>query len=137
MKNKFPKPNSKTFILFLLILATIFAFASPKYNLIGRWLILNPDGTPSGEYVDFKNDSIYSVTLPDGQIGENGNYYLKDTIFLIKNIKNVCGKDYWGKYSLTFHGIDSIHFTFIEDTCTARKMEIVGYNPGLKRYKTK
>ncbi len=137
MKNKLSKLNSKRFLLFLFILAIIFAFVSQKYNLIGRWSILNLNGTPSGEYLDFKKDSTYSITLPNGQIGENGNYLLKDSIFFIKNIKNVCGKDYWGKYNLTFQGSDSIHFALIEDTCSERKMDIVGFNPGLKRYKTK
>ena len=137
MNKKLLNQNIITTVLFILFLSIIFAFVFPTFNLIGRWSILNPDGTPSGEYLDFKKDSTYSITLPNGQIGENGNYLLKDSIFFIKNITNVCGKDYWGKYSLTFHGSDSIHFALIEDTCSQRKMDIVGFNPGLKRYKAK
>jgi hypothetical protein len=137
MNKKLPNQNIKSPILFIVILSIIFAFVSPTFNLIGRWSILNLDGTASGEYLDFKKDSTYSIVLPNGQIGENGKYFLKDSIFFIKNIKNVCGKDYWGRYSLTFHGSDSVHFALIEDTCSDRKMDIVGYNPGLKRYKTK
>jgi hypothetical protein len=56
--------------------------------------------------------------------------------FSIKNIKDVCGR-LWGKYHLTFYGSDSIHLSLIEDTCSERRMDIVGYNPGLKRLKTK
>ncbi len=129
--------SGKATILCIGSLSIFFAFASPTFNLVGRWSILNLDGTPSGEYLDFEKDSTYSIILPNGQTGENGNYLLKDSTFFIKNIKNVCGKDYWGKYSLTFHGSDSIHFALIDDTCSERKMDIVSFNPGLKRYKGK
>lgn len=134
MKKKSSKNNLKQSLLFLFIISIIFAFVPPKRSLLGRWSILNLDGTPSGEIVDFKKDSTYTVALPNGQIGERGNFLLKDSVFSIKNIKDVCGKDYWGKYNLTFYGNDSVHFTLIEDTCYARRMDIVGYNPGLKRY---
>ena len=108
-----------------------------SYNLIGKWTIYNSDGTSIGEFVDLKADSTYTVTLPDGTIGERGSYLFKDPVFSIKNIKGVCGKGYWGKYKLTFVGADSIHFALIEDSCSARRMDIVGYNPGLRRYKAK
>lgn len=134
---KSSKYNFKTTLLFLFIIALIYAFVPPKYSLTGKWSILNPDGTPSGEYVNFNADNTYTVALPDGKIGEMGNYLLKDSVFSIKNIKDVCGKGYWGKYNLTFYGSDSLHFDLIEDSCTARRSDIVGYNPGLKRSKTK
>ena len=137
MTRQFSKGNLKTLVLFLSISATLFAFVSPKYSLIGQWSILNLDGSPSGEYVDFKDDNAYIVALPDGQIGEKGNYLLKDSVFSIKNIKDVCGKDYWGQYKLTFYGNDSVHFTLINDTCSARRMDLVGFNPGLKRRMSK
>lgn len=137
MKNKFPILDVKSALLFLFIIAVIFAFTSPTYSLVGKWTIYNADGTSIGEYVDLKADNTYSVTLPDGSIGENGNYIFKDPVFSIKNIKDVCGKDYWGKYKLTFVGADSIHFALIEDSCSARRMDIVGYNPGLRRVKSK
>jgi hypothetical protein len=137
MKNKFPILDVKSVLLFLFIIAVIFAFASPTYSLVGKWTIYNADGTSIGEYVDLNADNTYSVTLPDGSIGENGNYLFKDPVFSIKNIKDVCGKDYWGKYKLTFVGADSIHFALIEDSCSARRMDIVGYNPGLRRVKSK
>jgi hypothetical protein len=133
MKRQFANINFKTLVLFLSIIATLVAFISPKYSLIGQWSILNLDGSPSGEYVDFKGDNSYIVALPDGQIGEKGNYLLKDSVFSIKNIKDVCGKDYWGQYKLTFYGNDSVHFVLIKDTCSARRMDLVGFNPGLKR----
>jgi hypothetical protein len=129
--------NYKSSLLFLFIGVMIFAFVPPKYSLVGKWSILNPDGTPSGEYVNFKEDNTYTVALPNGQIGERGNYFLKDSVFSIQNIKDVCGKGYWGKYNLTFYGIDSVHFALIEDSCSERRMDMVGYNPGLKRYRTK
>jgi hypothetical protein len=137
MKKNAPELNSSPILLVLSMLAMLFAFASPKFSLIGRWSILNLDGRPSGEYLDFKKDNTYSISLPNGQVGENGEYRLRDTVFSIKNNKNMCGKDYWGKYSLVFHGNDSVHFALIADTCTERKMDIVGFNPGLKRYKAK
>ncbi|MGN6604127.1 MAG: hypothetical protein ACTHK8_16845 [Ginsengibacter sp.] len=124
-------------LLFLAAFALLLSFVSLKFSLVGKWSILNPDGTPSGEYVSFNADNTYAVSLPNAQIGERGNYLLKDSLFLIKNIKDVCGKDYWGKYKLTFYGNDSIHFALIEDSCTKRRMDMIGYNPGLKRYKTK
>jgi hypothetical protein len=133
MKRQFSKINLKKTVLFLTIILTLFAFILPKYSLTGQWSILNLDGSPSGEYVDFKGDNTYTVALPDGQIGENGSYLLKDSVFSIKNIKDVCGKEYWGRYKLTFYGNDSVHFTEISDTCSARRTDIVGLNPGLKR----
>ena len=137
MKNNLQKLNLKSVLLFLFIGTVVFAFVPPKYSLVGKWTIFNPDGTSIGEYVDLKADNTYAVTLPDGTIGENGNYLFKDAVFSIKNIKDVCGKDYWGKYTLTFVGTDSIHLALIEDSCSARRMDIVGYNPGLRRMKSK
>ncbi len=110
---------------------------SPKHHLPGKWTVYNADGTSIGEYVELKSDGIYNVYVPGGQIGETGYYKMKRHVFSIRNAKDVCGKDYWGKYKLDFHGKDSIHFTLIEDSCTARRMDIVGYNPGLRRMKTK
>jgi hypothetical protein len=136
MKNKLSKISFKLF-QFLLIALIIFAFGLPKYNLVGKWTIYNSDGISIGEFVDLEADSTYTVTLPDGTIGERGSYLFKDPVFSIKNIKDVCGKGYWGKYKLTFVGADSIHFALIEDSCSARRMDIVGYNPGLRRYKVK
>jgi hypothetical protein len=136
MKNKSSKMSFKL-LPFLFIALIIFAFGMPKYSLVGKWTIYNSDGTSIGEYVDLKADNTYSVTLPDGTIGENGSYLFKDPVFSIKNIKDVCGKGYWGKYKLTFVGADSIHFALIEDSCSSRVTDIVGYNPGLRRVKKK
>jgi len=133
MKRQFAKVNFKTLVLFLSVMAILLAFIPPKYTLTGQWSILNLNGSPSGEFVDFKQDNTYTVALPNGQIGERGIYSLKDSVFSIKNIKDVCGKDYWGQYKLIFYGNDSLHLTLIKDTCTERRMDLVGYNPGLKR----
>ncbi|HYJ64009.1 MAG TPA: hypothetical protein VEV62_09725 [Parafilimonas sp.] len=122
----------------LLCSVFLFAFIPTKHRLPGKWTVYNADGTSIGEYVELKNDGTYNVYLPDGQIGETGFYKFKHHIFSIRNIKDyVCGAGYWGKYRLDFHGEDSIHFTLIEDSCNARRMDIVGYNPGLRRVITK
>jgi len=124
----------------LLLLCSFFmlSFISSKHRLPGKWTIYNANGTSIGEYVELKNDGTYNVYLPNDQIGETGFYKLKHHIFYIKNTKDyVCGKEYWGKYRLDFHGDDSIHFTLIEDSCSNRKYDIVGVNPGLKRMITK
>jgi hypothetical protein len=136
MKIKLSKISFKSFP-FLFIALIIFAFGLPKYSLVGKWTIYNSDGTSIGEFVDLKADNTYTVTLPDGTIGEKGSYLFKDPVFSIMNIKDVCGNGYWGKYKLTFVGADSIHFALIEDSCSARRMDIVGYNPGLRRVKEK
>ena len=115
----------------------LLAFVSSSYSLVGKWSILNLDGSPSGEIVTFNRDNTYTVALPNGTIGERGDYLLSDSVFSIRNSKNVCGDGYWGKYSLKFYGNDSVHFTLIADTCTERRTDLVGYNPGLKRDKTK
>jgi hypothetical protein len=129
------KQSIKVFKIFFVLAA--FAFIPPKHNLVGRWIIYAPDNMNSHEYVDFKKDGTYDVVLPNGKTGEIGNYKLNDSIFLIKNIKAVCGDGYWGSYKLTFHGRDSVCFIVIEDSCTARREDIVGGNPGLKRFKEK
>ena len=133
---KLLKRHFNLLIMLFILIVIIPAFTPPKYSLIGQWSLLQPDGTASGEYVFFKEDSTYTIALSNGEIGERGMYFLKDSIFFIKNIAdNACGKDYWGKYNLTFYGNDSVHFALIEDSCTARRTDIVGYNPGIKRYK--
>ena len=137
MKNKSSKIRFIRSLLFFFITATVFAFISPGYSLVGKWTIYNADGSNIGEVVDLKADNTYTVSMPDGTIGENGNYLFQDPVFSIKNIKDVCGKGYWGKYKLTFVGADSIHFTLIEDSCSERRMDIIGYNPGLRRMRTK
>jgi hypothetical protein len=124
-------------LLLVFIAVGLFAISSQKHSLTGQWSILNPNGTASGEYVDFKQDNTYTVVLATGKVGENRVFALKDAAFSIKNIKDVCGKDYWGKYKLTFFGNDSVHFELINHSCFARRMDIVGFNPGLKRQVTK
>lgn len=124
-------------LLFVFTSVILFAFIPPKHRLPGKWTIYNADGTSTGEYVELKNDGSYNVYLPGDQIGETGYYKLKHHVFSIKNAKDVCGQDYWGKYRLDFHGADSIRFTLIKDTCSNRVMDIVGINPGLRRMKEK
>lgn len=127
---------TKLFILFSAVL--VFSFTTTKHRLAGKWTISSPDGTSTGEYVEFKSDGMYNVYLPDGKIGETGYYKLKHHVFSIRNAKDyVCGGGYWGKYKLQFHGDDSIHLAVIEDSCSARRMDIVGYNPCLRRMKAK
>ncbi|MBS1601738.1 MAG: hypothetical protein JST42_03645 [Bacteroidetes bacterium] len=115
-----------------LLLTLVFAFIPPGHSLVGKWGI---PGTP--EFVTFSSDQTYEVSLPDGKVGERGSYKIEQSTFFIKNAKPVCGNGYWGKYKIDFYGEDSVHFTLIEDSCTSRRMDIVGYNPGLKRYKAK
>ncbi len=136
MKKYASKTKFKT-LLFLFLFGALVSFATQKYSLTGKWTICNPDGTPSGEYIDFYKEGTYDISLPNGQIGERGFYHLKDSVFTIRNAKDGCGKDYWGYYGLTFRGSDSVHFSFIKDTCSERRMDIVGFNPGLRRYKAK
>jgi len=132
------KQYFKTTLLFGFTSVIMFAFISPKHRLPGKWTIYNADGTSIGEYVELKSDGTYNVYVPGGQIGETGYYKLKHHVFSIRNAKDyVCGKGYWGKYKLEFHGDDSIHFALIEDTCANRRYDIVGVNPGLRRVKTK
>jgi len=121
----------ETAIILLIVGLSCVPFDNTK--LVGRWTIYG-----TNEFVDFFKDGTYDVVLPDGNIGERGNYKLKDSVFSIKNAKAyVCGADYWGRYKLTFYGDDSLAFKLIDDSCTNRKNDIVGYNPGLKRYKGK
>jgi len=111
-----------------LLLTLAFAFIPPSHSLVGKWGI---PGTP--EIVTFHSDQTYEVSLPDGKIGERGSYRIEQSVFSIKNAKPVCGDGYWGKYKIDFYGEDSVHFTLIEDSCTSRRMDVVGYNPGLRR----
>lgn len=60
----------------------IFALTMPKYSLVGKWTIFNPDGTSIGEFVDLKADNTYTLTLPDRTIGEKGNYQQEEWIWL-------------------------------------------------------
>ena len=131
--------NMKANFKLLVLCSSLFllAFIRPKHHLPGKWTIYNADGTSIGEFVELKSDGTYNVYLPNGQVGERGYYQFKHHVFSIKNaVATACGEGYWGKYKLDFHGDDSIHFTVIEDTCNNRRMDIVGYNPGLRRMKT-
>jgi hypothetical protein len=134
------KPSRNPLILLVLFFAVLLltlAFVSAGPSLVGKWSIMNLDGSPAGEFVSFNKDSTYTVALPDGKIGESGYFFVQGSVFSIRNSKNVCGNGYWGKYDLKFYGEDSVHFALIEDTCTERRMDLVGYNPGLRRYKEK
>lgn len=133
MKHLISKTNAVLLLIAVAGILMLLSFTPPENGILGKWSMINLDGTTSKEYVDFNKDSTYEVALPDGQIGEHGYYLLKDSTFSIKNIKDVCGKDYWGTYRLTFHGEDSIHFAVISDTCSARRYDMVGYNPWLRR----
>jgi len=119
-------------LLLAFFLTIIFAFLPPGHSLVGKWSI---PGTP--ELVTFNSDQTYEVRLPDGKVGEKGSYKLEQSVFFIKNAKPVCGEGYWGRYKIDFYGEDSVHFTLIEDSCSSRRMDIVGYNPGLRRFKGK
>jgi len=68
-------------VLTVIFLITAFAFMQPGNKLIGRWIIYAPDGTNSQEYVEFKIDGTYNVVLPNGEIGESGNYKLNHSVF--------------------------------------------------------
>ena len=130
------KRSIKAFAIFTAIAA--FAFIPPKHSIVGKWIIFAPNGLPSGEYVNIYKEGTYDVTLPGGQVGEKGYYKLDHSAFSIKNaVARACGDGYWGSYKLEFHGDDSIHFTLIEDTCANRRYDIVGVNPGLRRFKEK
>jgi hypothetical protein len=119
-------------LLLAFFLTILFAFLPPGHSLVGKWSI---PGTP--ELVTFNSDQTYEVRLPDGKVGEKGSYKLEQSVFFIKNAKPVCGEGYWGRYKIDFYGEDSVHFTLIEDSCSSRRMDIVGYNPGLRRFKGK
>lgn len=119
-------------LLLAFFLTIIFAFLPPGHSLVGKWSI---PGTP--ELVTFNSDQTYEVRLPDGKVGEKGSYKLEQSVFFIRNAKPVCGEGYWGRYKIDFYGEDSVHFTLIEDSCSSRRMDIVGYNPGLRRFKGK
>jgi hypothetical protein len=120
--------------LLLLLVAVPFAFTPPNHQITGKWEIPLPDGSSSGEFVLLKSDGTYTVSLPDGKIGERGFYKLQHGVFALRNaVDHACGANYWGKYKLDFHGEDSVHLTLIEDSCSARRMDVVGYNPGLRR----
>ena len=124
----------KSVVMFSL-LASI-AFLPPKHNIVGHWKIFVPEGVNVQEYVDLRKDGTYNVYVND-KAEERGFYTLKDSVFSIKNAKPVCGDGYWGKYKIEFYGSDSLHFTLIEDTCNDRRMDIVGFNPVLRRIKAK
>ena len=81
MKKKLSKNRFMLTLLMLLAATVIFAKIIPMHSLIGRWSILNTDGTPTQEYVNFKMDSTYEVTLPNGQVGERGLLFAKRFYF--------------------------------------------------------
>jgi hypothetical protein len=125
-------------VLTVFFILTAFAFMPPKHSLVGKWIIMHADGSPSGEYVNIYKGGTYDVTLPNDQVGERGYYKIDHSTFSIKNaVASACGSDYWGKYKMTWHGEDSVSFVVIEDSCSARRYDLVGVNPGLKRVTNK
>ena len=123
----------KVFVLFFVV--AVVGFLPPGNSLVGRWITYAPNGMQA--YIDFKPDGTFKVIGPDGEIGHSGNYKLDNATFSIKNDKGGCGDGYWGTYQLTFYGRDSVSFAVIRDSCTGRREEIVGGNPGLRRIKKK
>ena len=95
MKNYVSGMKFKT-LLFLLVAGIMFSYVSRKPGLTGKWIICNPDGSPSGEYIDFYKEGTYDITLPGGQIGERGFYTLKDSVFSIRNAKDVLREELLG-----------------------------------------
>jgi hypothetical protein len=101
-------------------------------NYARRWISFH------GEYVNMKKDGTYDVTLPNGKVGERGYYKLDHSTFSIRNaVVRACGDNYWGTYKMSWHGKDSVSFVVIQDSCSNRRNDIVGVNPGLKRFKNK
>ena len=121
----------KLLILFCAI--TALSFIPPKNNIVGHW------GIPGNkEFVNFNKEGTYEVYLENGTIGERGYYKIDHSVFSIKNaVARACGDGYWGTYRIKFYGSDSVHFDVIEDSCSARRMDNVGYNPGLRRLKSR
>jgi len=126
------KAIAKASLLFSVSILAV--FNPPKHNIVGHWKIFVPPGMNVSEYVDLRKDGSYNVYVND-KIEERGFYSVKNSVFSIRNVKPVCGDGYWGKYKLDFYGSDSVHFTLIEDSCSNRRMDIVGVNPGLRRLK--
>jgi hypothetical protein len=121
-----------TNLVLAFFLTIVFAFIPPGHSIVGKWSIPG-----ANEIVTFNSDNSYEVTRPDGKVGERGSYKIEHSVFFIKNANPVCGDGYWGKYKIDFYGTDSVHFALITDSCTARRMDIVGYNPGLRRFRDK
>jgi hypothetical protein len=61
MKNYVSGMKFKT-LLFLLVAGIMFSYVSRKPGLTGKWIICNPDGSPSGEYIDFYKKGTYDIT---------------------------------------------------------------------------
>ena len=95
----------------------IIAFIPPKKNLVGSWVIKWPSGTNVN--IDFRGDGTVKAGIPAENFTVEGKYKYKGDIITLTD--STCGKNYWGKYKVTFLSDDSAYSVAVEDSCMGRK----------------
>ena len=95
----------------------IFSCNSSKKDLVGKWEAHYASGTMMT--VDFKQDGTFEASIPSEHFTVGGQYKLDNDVASFSDTS--CGKDYWGKYKLTFFSNDSIYSAVMEDSCSGRK----------------
>jgi len=90
---------------------------SSTKNLVGKWEAHYQSGNLMT--VDFKQDGSFEASIPSEHFTVGGQYKLDNDVASFTD--TTCGKNYWGKYKLTFYNNDSIYSAVIEDSCSGRK----------------
>jgi hypothetical protein len=109
----------------VLLTLTATAFVAPPNPLVGRWQRQFPGML---FMLNFRADGTYDAFI-NGKAFVNGTYVLKQEDFTLND--GLCNLNYFGTYKLRFYsGTDSIRFTVVQDTCTARRRGSDGLTMG-------
>ena len=110
-------------LCFAFIVIITMAFIPVNFSMTGKWKMHNPKGGPT-VFVNFKADSNFAGYTGENKLLVMGKYKVNNDTFFVKD--NNCGGDYWGTYTLTFFGNDSLAIKLLGDSCSGRAHTIDG-----------
>lgn len=99
-----------------LLALTALSLDNPPGKLVGRWQPKTPPGV--SVVTAFRPDNTFDVFV-NSKTFVSGQYWFRHDTLAVSD--PICGKEYYGLYSIAFMGEDSVRLTPLQDTCTARR----------------